>query len=141
MRYQFTFIGTVDDCAEGSKQAEYLPLPTIPTTDGTSELLSNLLLSILPNVPNASAVAVTVPDSQWEEVLWNRTDDEDTEEELNGKPKANSHGADAEDDIYAYEDEEDANADVKRKGDWVGVDRDRRSAFLIIGALKSEGIL
>ena len=27
------------------------------------------------------------------------------------------------------------------KTDWVGLDRDKRSAYLIIGALKSEGIL
>jgi hypothetical protein len=42
------------------------------------------------------------------------------------------------DDVYVT-----GNQDVslKRKGDWVGVERDRRSAFLIIGALKSEGIL
>ncbi|KAH7880242.1 uncharacterized protein C8R40DRAFT_1165147 [Lentinula edodes] len=30
---------------------------------------------------------------------------------------------------------------IKRRGDWTGVDRDRRSAFLAIGDLKSEGIL
>lgn len=117
-------------------QAEYLPLPTMhsPTQDGTSELLSNLLISILPNVPNATPVAVSITDSQWEEVLWNRSEPEDEEDTLNRtKPDTDD------DDIYTYEDEDDPS--IKQKGDWTGVDRDRRSAFLIIGALKSEGIL
>jgi hypothetical protein len=42
------------------------------------------------------------------------------------------------DDIYVFGDE---GLVSEKKGDWIGVDRDRRSAFLIIGALKSEGIL
>lgn len=105
-----------------------------PTQDGTSELLSNLLISILPNVPNATPVAVSITDSQWEEVLWNRSEPEDEEDTLNRtKPDTDD------DDIYTYEDEDDPS--IKQKGDWTGVDRDRRSAFLIIGALKSEGIL
>ncbi|KAK2466234.1 hypothetical protein APHAL10511_001876 [Amanita phalloides] len=89
-------------------EAEYLPLPTLhsPMADGTSELLSNLLTSVLPNVRDAKTVAVTISDTQWEEVLWDR------EGEIS-----------------------------KKKGDWMGVDRDRRSAFLIMGALRSEGIL
>ena len=117
-------------------QAEYLPLPTMhsPTQDGTSELLSNLLISILPNVANATPVAVSITDSQWEEVLWNRSEPEDEDE----TPKK-SDITEGEDNIYTYEDEDDPS--IKQKGDWTGVDRDRRSAFLIIGALKSEGIL
>lgn len=108
-----------------------------PAQDGTSELLSNLLISILPNIPNATPVAVSITDSQWEEVLWNRSDPEDEEESLNKQGETQENGED--DDIYVYEDEEDPS--IKQKGDWTGVDRDRRSAFLIIGALKSEGIL
>ena len=47
-------------------QAEYLPLPTMPTRAnerGETDLqflLSNLLLSVLPNVPDARIVAVTI---------------------------------------------------------------------------------
>ena len=41
-------------------------------------------------------------------------------------------------DVFVYGDDD---IPVKRRGDWTGVDRDRRSAYLIIGALKSEGIL
>ncbi|THH10239.1 hypothetical protein EW145_g1467 [Phellinidium pouzarii] len=120
-------------------EAEYLPLPKIhsPAQNGTSDLLSNLLISILPNISNATPVAVTVDDSQWEEVQWNCNE---TEYQDDGLKKADTTDEDREDDdIYAYEDEEDPS--VKQKGDWTGVDRDRRSAFLIIGALKSEGIL
>lgn len=75
---------------------------------------------------------MTISDSQWEDVLWDREE----EEKENGAVKE-ERGKD-DDDIYAYG-EEDASA--PRKGDWSGVDRDRRSAFLIMGALRSEGIL
>ncbi|GBE79550.1 hypothetical protein SCP_0207500 [Sparassis crispa] len=110
-------------------EAEYLPLPVLhtQTADGTSELLSNLLLSVLPNIPDAKTAAVTISDSQWEEVLWDREEEEQMEAE---KDKGSV------DDIYVSED-----MPADRKGDWVGVDRDRRSAYLIIGALRSEGIL
>ncbi|KAI5125007.1 hypothetical protein M0805_007431 [Coniferiporia weirii] len=120
-------------------EAEYLPLPKIRSSSqsSTSDLLSNLLISILPNVPNATPVAVTVDDSQWEEVQWNCIGTEDKTDDFK---KADVDRDDIKnDDIYVYEDEEDPS--IKQKGDWTGVDRDRRSAFLIIGALKSEGIL
>jgi hypothetical protein len=100
------------------------------TSDGTSELLSNLLTSVLPNIRDAKTVAVTISDSQWEEVLWDREEEEREEQE---KPVDEDF-----DDIYATDE---PKCDEPAKGDWVGVDRDRRSAFLIIGALKSEGIL
>ncbi|EMD40723.1 hypothetical protein CERSUDRAFT_103100 [Gelatoporia subvermispora B] len=114
-------------------EAEYLPLPVMhtQTADGTSELLSNLLLSVLPNVPDAKTVAVTISDSQWEEVLWDREEEEEqAEAERNKAPVA-------EDDVYVSE----GDVPKIRKGDWTGIDRDRRSAFLIMGALRSEGIL
>ena len=113
-------------------QAEYLPLPALhsPIADGTSELLSNLLTSILPNVRDAKTVAVTISDSQWEDVLWDR------EEEGMVTPQTLDH--EDVDDIYAFGDED---IPQKKHGDWIGVDRDRRSAYLIMGALRSEGIL
>lgn len=112
-------------------EAEYLPLPAIDThlMDGTSELISNLLTSILPNIRDAKTVAVTISDAQWEEVVfWDREDDEEEMKEEETK----------DDDIYVSGDVEKA---THKPGDWVGVDRDRRSAYLIIGALRSEGIL
>ncbi|KAH7914329.1 hypothetical protein BJ138DRAFT_1209365 [Hygrophoropsis aurantiaca] len=114
-------------------EAEYLPLPVLhsQTADGTSELLSNLLTSVLPNIRDAKTVAVTISDSQWEEVLWDREEEERHDDEKTCQQK------DA-DDIFVVGDE---GLFTQRKGDWVGIDRDRRSAFLIIGALKSEGIL
>ena len=46
-----------------------------------------------------------------------------------------------EDDVFAYADDEgDDIADIK-KGDWLGLERDRRSAFMIIMGLRSEGIV
>lgn len=101
------------------------------TSDGTSELLSNLLTSVLPNIPGAKTVAVTISDSQWEEVLWDREEEEREEMEKDVVKE------EVFDDIYVS----DEHGEVPVKGDWIGVDRDRRSAFLIIGALKSEGIL
>jgi len=72
-------------------------------------------------------VAVTIGDQQWKEVEEEDDDDPETEnkEEII-------------DDLYVSGDRE---VPLKQKGDWVGVDRDRRSAYLIIGALKMEGIL
>jgi hypothetical protein len=84
---------------------------------------------VLPNVRDAKTVAVTISDSQWEDVLWNR------EEERNSIENMDSEDADG---IYAFGDEDITET---KRGDWVGVDRDRRSAYLIMGALRSEGIL
>ncbi|KAI9063068.1 hypothetical protein FKP32DRAFT_1676960 [Trametes sanguinea] len=115
-------------------EAEYLPLPTMPTRAnerGETDLqflLSNLLLSVLPNVPDARIVAVTIGDAQWEEILW-----EEPEEDEHKDGMADEN----EDDIYAKE----GDLPAVKKGDWIGVERDRRSAFLIIGALKQEGLL
>jgi len=117
-------------------EAEYLPLPSMPSSDETSELLSNLLTAILPNVPDARTVAIAISDSQWEEALWNCDTDETAEDETVKGDKS----LDDDEGIYAYEDEE-RDSDLKQRGDWVGPDRERRSAYLIIGALKSEGIL
>ncbi|EIW76127.1 hypothetical protein CONPUDRAFT_92847 [Coniophora puteana RWD-64-598 SS2] len=110
-------------------EAEYLPLPCLrpQTADHTSELLANLLTAVLPNLQDAKTVAISISDQQWAEVLWDRE-----EEEQHDSPAKN------EEDIFAYGDED---LTVQQKGDWVGTDRDRRSAYLIIGALKSEGIL
>ncbi|KAF9009037.1 hypothetical protein BDQ17DRAFT_1398141 [Cyathus striatus] len=110
-------------------EAEYLPLPVLPTSNGTSEMLSNLILSILPNVRDAKTVAVTISDTQWEDVLWER--EEEGKDDATTSPKP-------ENEVYScgFED----IPDIKR-GDWVGIDRDRRSAYLIVGALRSEGIL
>jgi len=114
-------------------EAEYLPLPVLhsPIADGTSELLSNLLTSVLPNISDAKTVAVTISDTQWEDVLWDREEQEEEEKERAIDEKQ------MDDDIYACGDE----GAVLRRKDWLGVNRDRRSAYLIIGGLRSEGIL
>ena len=79
---------------------------------------------------DARTVAVTISDAQWEDVLWDR------EEET--KASQTEPERDDGEDIFVYGDEDPPK---RRKGDWTGIDRDRRSAFLIIGALRSEGIL
>lgn len=86
----------------------------------------------MPNIRDAKTVAVTISDTQWEDVLWNR------EEEEQGKRESANAVVKDNDDIYAYGHDD---IPVKEAGDWYGMDRDRRSAYLIMGALKSEGIL
>ncbi|KZT24471.1 hypothetical protein NEOLEDRAFT_1134842 [Neolentinus lepideus HHB14362 ss-1] len=112
-------------------EAEYKPLPVLhsQTADSASELLSNLLTAILPNVRDAKVVAVTISESQWEEVLWDREQEQDGQVEDKDEEIV--------DDIFVSGDRD---MPAARKGDWIGLERDRRSAFLIIGALKSEGI-
>lgn len=104
------------------------------SSDGTSELLSNLLTSVLPNIPDAKIVAVTISESQLEEVLWDREAEQAEQQDPSESEK------DDPDDIFVTS-HDDRDIPSYRKGDWVGVDRDRISAFLIMGALRSEGIL
>jgi hypothetical protein len=78
---------------------------------------------------------VTIPPGQWDEVLYSgdssidetdasRSGDwEDDEEVLDG--------------VYIHG----VPPSKTKQGDWQGIERDRRAAFLIIGALKSEGLL
>lgn len=100
-------------------------------SDGSIHLLNNLLVSILPNIQDAKTAAVTISDAMWEEVLWDRE-----QEEAQADEKAPEETE--EDKIFVSGDE---SLITFRKGDWTGVDRDRRSAYLIIGALKGEGLL
>ncbi|KAF8205014.1 hypothetical protein BJ912DRAFT_940012 [Pholiota molesta] len=115
-------------------EAEYLPLPVLHSeiADGTSELLSNLLTSILPNIRDAKTVAVTISDAQWEDVLWDREEELKCMNMNNATPNSQSN------DPYAWDE---GDSVEWKEGDWVGVDRDQRSAFLIMGALRSEGLL
>ncbi|KAK7049498.1 hypothetical protein VNI00_005529 [Paramarasmius palmivorus] len=117
-------------------EAEYLPLPTLhsPIPDGTSELLSNLLISVLPNFKDAKTLAITLSDAQWEDFEADRD-----EEDKWAEQKVEKSEKEPSDDVYSYGDEEDPT--VARKNDWTGVERDRRSAYLIIGFLRTETIL
>lgn len=118
------------ECVDEVQQAEYLPLPTVTVLlgDNTSEMVTNLLTSVLPQMPGAKTLAVTVSDFEWAEVIFY-----EKEEGENGEKKQ-----EAEDDIWVSGEDEETEY---RPGDWVGVERDRRSAYLIIGALRSEGII
>ena len=100
-------------------------------SSGSSLLLSSLLVSVLPNVPGAKTEAVTISDEQWEDVLWDREADEQRTVKQEGIRNK------TEDIFVSAEDDEASHS----KGDWGGIDRDRRSAYLIIGALKSDGLI
>jgi hypothetical protein len=99
---------------------------------GSSELLSSLMVSVLPNLPDARTEAVTISDDQWEDVLWDRETEEQIKSTvLKQKPRSGDElFVLPEDDVLGHS-----------KGDWAGVDRDRRSAYLIIGALRSDGLI
>lgn len=101
---------------------------------GSSGLLSSLLVSVLPNLPDAKTEAVTISDDQWEDVLWDR-ETEEQHQSIAVKQKSRSGSGD---ELFVLPED-----DVPRhsKGDWAGVDRDRRSAYLIIGALRSDGLI
>jgi len=116
-------------------EAEYLPVPTMSSQEssGSSQLLSSLLLSVLPNVQGAKTEAVTISDDQWKDVLWDR----EAEEQRSTGQERIGKGLE-EDDVYVSPDQD---IPCHSKGDWAGVDRDRRSAYLIIGALRSDGLI
>jgi len=117
-------------------EAEYLPLVNPPqpvvTMDDTAVLLSNMLTSLLPTTLGAKTVVFPITDSLWEDVLFD-TDDR-PERSWTGSSKTGVDG----DDVYITAEEA---IPKEKRGDWTGDYRDQRSAFLIIGALKSEGIL
>ncbi|KAF9057553.1 hypothetical protein BJ165DRAFT_1421304 [Panaeolus papilionaceus] len=118
-------------------EAEYVPLPVLRSSmaDGTSELLSNLLTSILPNIRDAKTVAVTSSDSQWADILWDREEEVKALEAAKSVPVQEKSDPD---DPYDWDNDEVVES---KKGDWMGLDRDQRSAFLIMGALRQEGLL
>lgn len=100
----------------------------------TSELMSNFIMSMLPHFDDAKTVAITISDSQWQEVLSEREEDE---KQGGDQPQTNKETS-PDDSIYiSGEDQE----QVVSKGDWSGVERDRRSAYLIVGGLRMEGLL
>jgi len=117
-------------------EAEYLPLVNPPqpviTMDDTAVLLSNMLTSLLPTTLGAKTVVFPITDSLWDDVLFD-TDDR-PERSWTGSNKTDTHG----DEIFITAQEA---IPKEKRGDWTGDYRDQRSAFLIIGALKSEGIL
>ncbi|KAI0028464.1 hypothetical protein K488DRAFT_80664 [Vararia minispora EC-137] len=114
-------------------EAEYLPIATMDFARG-SEVVSSLLLSIVPNLPDLVLGQVTISAAQLEDVLWDKEAEEQARREAE---RAERSGKDEEDVFVSL----DGEGDGVQRGDWVGVERDRRSAYLIIGALKSEGLV
>ncbi|KZT66021.1 hypothetical protein DAEQUDRAFT_730788 [Daedalea quercina L-15889] len=112
-------------------EAEYLPLPDLHTEggEGRSELLSDFLASVIPLLPDSEIWTVAVSDEMWAEVLAGL--DEDDAEETESKMDED------EDDVFISPD----FLPVARKTDWLGVNRDKRSAYLIQGALKGEALI
>jgi hypothetical protein len=65
-------------------------------------------------------------ETQWEDSMYARED------------PVSDTGEMRTDDIYVVGHED---IPENKRGDWVGLDRERRSAFVILGALRSEGLL
>ena len=91
-------------------------------------MVTNLLTAVLPQMPGAKTLAVTVSDFEWAEVIFYEKEEGENDEKRQ----------EVEDDIWVSGEDEESGY---KSGDWVGVERDRRSAYLIIGALRSEGII
>ncbi|KAH9944380.1 uncharacterized protein BXZ73DRAFT_96868 [Epithele typhae] len=123
--------GSSQGSSSQSSIVEYVPLPVMEEAFDMQPVLTNLLLSILPNVPDPRIVAMTLGEWQWAEVQW------DTEEDLEKEAEEKKARRVDEDDIYVA----DGDHPPFKKGDWIGMDRDRRSAYLIINVLKQEGLL
>jgi len=113
------------------KQLEYLPLPTFPSDGSTPPLLANMIASLLPAVEEAKIVSITMGDAQWEDVLWDR-------EALRTQRETKQSEPEDPDDPYLWDGPE---VKSSKPNDWTGLHRDRRSAYMIIGALRSEGLL
>ena len=79
-------------------------------------------------MPGAKTLAVTVSDFEWAEVIFYEKEEGESKEKME----------EVENDVWVSGEDEEV---VHKPGDWVGVERDRRSAYLIIGALRSEGII
>jgi hypothetical protein len=86
---------------------------------------------------------MTMSEDQWIDVLGDvAAEDRIAEEKENSQRQNKNRSAYVEnsedDDLYVYGEDPPPKP---RKRDWVGVERERRSAFLIYGALKSENII
>ncbi|KAF6761801.1 hypothetical protein DFP72DRAFT_879679 [Ephemerocybe angulata] len=155
-------------------EGEYLPLPYLRLPEGAPDgMVSDLLASLLPAVPidDESVFVITVPQEQWDDILWDREAEEkekqkekekgkeaaqpEEEEKSEGKEKVAQGDEDIamndskpsasgpappenNDDVYAYGVEEIPHVTTR---DWEGIDKDRRSAYLAIGALRQEKLL
>ncbi|KIM25859.1 hypothetical protein M408DRAFT_314411 [Serendipita vermifera MAFF 305830] len=101
-------------------EIEYLPVDVLPYIEGSSAFLDAFTTSLLPSLPSeANFNSVVITDQEWAHVCGIDA------------PVAE---VPAEDDIYAYGDEENAAADPQ-KDDW------RRSAYMIALALRGEGLM
>ncbi|EAU90384.2 hypothetical protein CC1G_00768 [Coprinopsis cinerea okayama7 len=122
-------------------EVEYLPMPYMDP-DAQAELHSNFLTSLLPiGRPGANIFALTANSANWQDVLWSREDDERKQEEAEAKAKKTESQMDVvddDDDVYVYGVEV---PDPIPNRDWIGMERDKRSAYLALGGLKSEGIV
>jgi len=74
---------------------------------------------------------VTIPPGQWDEMLY-MGDPPDIYDEKDGNKEEEIVN-----DIFVHG----LPSVTPKKGDWTGIDRDRKAAFLISGALRSEGLI
>lgn len=142
-------------------EAEYLPLPFLRTPDDMPQkMVSNLLASILPDIIGANMYIVEVGQAQWDDVLWDR-DLERKQKEKEAEERRQAERADADDskiaaipdkiaidpdpshpdnddDAYMYGLEDTPHVTTR---DWEGIDKHRRTAYLVIGALRQENLL
>lgn len=93
--------------------------------------ISGLLSSSVPNVRDARLTVVTMSDEHWADALW----DSDADDMPTMQKQAST---DEDADLYCTLGEDDKE---EHRNDWIGIARDRRSAYLILGSLKSDGLI
>ncbi|KAH8830511.1 hypothetical protein DL96DRAFT_1593228 [Flagelloscypha sp. PMI_526] len=101
-------------------EVEYLPVPRVPGESFEAQLLSDMLTTVLPTNQRDAILA---------------------DDEVAGNDMAQQQSQDDDDeDLYVYgDDQQEISRD--KHGDWTGVERDKRSAYLVIGALQQERII
>jgi hypothetical protein len=111
-------------------------------------LLSNFLAAIVPLVPDAKVTSISINNFQWEAILHHKLVP-NTPDDAQGNPNASRMPAidaaataaedDDDEDLYDYPGKPFLNSPSSQ--DWIGTERDRRSAVLVWASLKSDGLL
>lgn len=105
-------------------EAELIPLPRAPGPGEDPRLLQELITAVAPT--NADVKAVSLTEEQWNEILAG-PDQETTTKTSND---------DDDDDLFTWPGKEDETSPQK---DWIGPEREKRSAFLLLKLLVTEG--
>ncbi|KAG8985603.1 hypothetical protein FRB90_004589 [Tulasnella sp. 427] len=103
-------------------EAEFVPLPRAPAPGQDPRLLQELITAVAPT--NSDVKAVSLTDDQWSEILT-----------VPGQ-QATPATIDDSDDLFTWPNKEDG---TDSQLEWMGPEREKRSAFLLLKLLVTEG--